>query len=144
MQINCNKMRIENIFKGKGKRMTVQRKIIFNLINDNKKKHLTADSIYLLARRKSRRINLSTVYRTLREFKEQNIINEFHLDTEHHYYQINTQDNHQHLVCRKCRKVIEFESPLIGKINKEIKSKYGFVVQKMDIDIAGLCRKCRS
>ena len=92
--------------------MTKQRAIIFNILKQQTGKHSHVSDLFALVKKKDHTINLSTLYRTLNEFKKANIVDELHLEEEHHHYEIKEKEEHQHLICEKCGKVVEFELPL--------------------------------
>jgi len=61
----------------KGQRVTSQRRLLLDLIRQSEG-HLDADELYRLAKEREPRISLSTVYRTLRLFKELGLVEERH------------------------------------------------------------------
>ena len=81
--------------KASGMRATGQRALILEII---RRGHPDADEIYRQARAKQPRLSLSTVYRTLRVFKELGLVEELHLDEAHHHYEAKPSSEHQHLV----------------------------------------------
>ncbi len=129
--------------KMQGKRMTKQRGIIFNLIKKNAGKHHHVMDLYNLAKKKDPKINLSTLYRTLNEFKKANIVEELHLEEEHHHYEIKAETQHQHFVCEKCGAVSEFALPKEQRIERELEKANGFQIKSMKMIASGLCKKCQ-
>ena len=123
-----------------GLRATSQRALILEIIHRG---HLDADEIYRQARGKQANISLSTVYRTLRMFKNLGLVAELHFDEEHHHYEIKPPSEHQHLVCLNCGKIMEFEYPLSQKIKRNIAREKGFEVTGVEIRMTGYCSKCR-
>ena len=121
-------------------RATNQRALILEII---RRGHLDADEIYRQAREKQPRLSLSTVYRTLRVFKELGLVEELHLDEAHHHYEAKPSSEHQHLVCLGCGKVVEFECPLSLKMRKDIAGEKGFEITGVEIRMTGYCPKCR-
>ena len=105
-----------------GMRATDQRALILEVIR-HEQGHLDADEIYRRARIKQPRISLSTVYRTLRMFKELGLIEELHFDDAHHRYEIKPSSEHQHPICLGCGKIVEFECPLSPKMKEDIAQK---------------------
>ncbi|PIN79719.1 transcriptional repressor, partial [Candidatus Woesearchaeota archaeon CG10_big_fil_rev_8_21_14_0_10_34_8] len=72
--------------KLKVERVTPQRVLIYDIVKDIKK-HMHVEEIYELARKKYPKINLATVYRTLKEFKKAGVVDELHLEQDHHHYE---------------------------------------------------------
>ncbi|MBI5072348.1 transcriptional repressor [Candidatus Woesearchaeota archaeon] len=129
--------------KMQGKRMTKQRQIIFDLMKQQCGKHPHVMELYSLAKKKDPNINLSTLYRTLTEFKKADIVEELHLEEEHHHYEIKQAEQHQHFVCEKCGAITEFDLPAEQKIEKELAKVHGFKIKTIKMIASGLCKKCR-
>ena len=123
-----------------GLRVTGQRALILEIVRQG---HLAADEIYRQARKKQPRLSLSTVYRTLRKFKELGLIEELHFDEGHHHYEMKPFSDHQHLVCLDCGKVVEFECPLSPKMRRDIAKERGFEITSVEVRMTGYCPECR-
>lgn len=124
-----------------GMRATNQRALILEVIRHGQG-HLDADEIYRRARIKQSRISLSTVYRTLRMFKELGLIEELHFDDAHHRYEIKPSSEHQHLICLGCGKIVEFECPLSSKMKEDIARENDFEVTGVEVRMTGYCPQC--
>jgi len=123
-------------------RATDQRALILEVIR-HEQGHLDADEIYRRARIKQPRISLSTVYRTLRMFKELGLIEELHFGDAHHRYEIKPSSEHQHLICLGCGKIVEFECPLSPKMKEDIARENDFEVTGVEVRMTGYCPQCR-
>ncbi len=125
-----------------GKRVTPQRLLLLRILGKHKG-HLDADEIYHLARKEDPRLSLSTVYRTLGLLKGLGLIEELHLDEEHHHYEMKDRGGeHHHLICLRCGRVEEFESPLIEEMKGQVAAQHRFQVTGAHIDLRGYCRRC--
>ena len=124
-----------------GLRFTSQRSLILNIIRQGRG-HLDADDIYHHARQVQPRISLSTVYRNLQTLKKLGIIEELHFDEAHHHYEIKPANEHHHLVCLDCGRVVEFEYPLSRLVKENIAEARDFELSDLEIRIAGHCPKC--
>ncbi|MEL7562440.1 Fur family transcriptional regulator [Dehalogenimonas sp. 4OHTPN] len=120
---------------------TGQRAVILDIIRAGKG-HLDADEIYQRARKKLPRISLSTVYRALAKFKESGLVEERHLDQNHHHYEISHQEHHHHLICTDCGRVVEFSLP-ISEIVAAVTQAGGFLIRGGEISLTGLCPECQ-
>jgi Fur family ferric uptake transcriptional regulator len=125
-----------------GLRNTSQRESILDIIRRGQG-HLDADEVYRRARKKQPRLSLSTVYRTLQTLKELGMVEEVHLDETHHHYEIKASNQHHHLVCLGCGKVVEFECPKSIKMMNEISREKGFEVINTEVRMTGYCPDCR-
>lgn len=128
--------------KLKVERLTPQRILLFDIIQQNPG-HLHVEELYKLARKKDSSINLSTVYRTLHEFKKAGVVHELHLEEEHHHYESGEKAAHHHLICGKCGAVVDFLWEKIEDMKKEIVKKYGYSISHLRLQATGLCQKCR-
>jgi len=139
-------MRMRNIRNIKnyleGHLATSQRQLILNQIQKSGG-HISAKELYRRASSKNKSISLATVYRTLRLFKELGLIEERRLGKVYCYYEIKESPEHQHLVCRCCGDVIEFDSDLVRRIIKKVHHDYDFNVTKTELYIEGYCKKCQ-
>ena len=50
--------------------------------------------------------------------------------------------HHDHLICTKCGKIVEFERPQIEELQLEIAALHGFHVLQHKMEIYGLCSDC--
>lgn len=135
--------RTRRVLSARGLRATSQRALILDIIRKGDR-HLDADEIYRRAREKEPRISLSTVYRSLQRFKELGLIQEFHFDEDHHHYEPQAAAKHQHLLCLRCGRVIEFDHDLAGYISGNVPEARDFEIVDAELRVAGYCSQCRS
>lgn len=126
--------------KTAGLRITSQRSLIMDIIHRG---HLDADEIYRQARQQDSHLSLSTVYRSLQAFKKLGLVEELHFDDAHHHYEVKPTDEHHHLVCLGCGKVIEFRHPLSRYLKRSIPESRNFDITETEIRMAGYCAECR-
>jgi len=122
--------------------LTPQRRLLLSIMREAGR-HLDAKEVYRRASERDPNISLATVYRNLRVFEKQGLINERHLGQARCYYEMKRLGEHQHLVCEACGQVIEFESPLIRKLVAEVQRKNNFSVTKVELYLEGHCHKCK-
>ena len=125
-----------------GMRVTNQRSLVIEIIRQGQG-HPDADEIYRLAREKEPRISLSTIYRTLQMLKKLDLVEELHFDEGHHHYEIKPSDEHHHLLCLGCGKVVEFNYPLARYVKKRIPEAKDFDIIKTEVRMSGYCSQCR-
>ncbi len=125
-----------------GVRVTNQRTLLFEIIRRGRG-HLDADEVYHQARQRYPRLSLSTVYRTLQLFKKLGLVEELHFDETHHHYEVKPSNEHHHLVCLGCGKVIEFRYPLSRHIKMNVPEAKDFEVADTEIRMTGYCSRCR-
>lgn len=122
--------------------VTPQRRLLLSIMREAGR-HLDAKEVYRRASERDPNISLATVYRNLRVFEKQGLINERHLGQARCFYEVKHLGEHQHLVCEACEQVIEFESPLIRKLVAEVQRKNNFSVTKVELYLEGHCHKCK-
>ena len=123
-------------------RVTNQRALILEIIRQGRG-HLDADEVYRQVQKKQSRISLSTVYRTLRLFKELGLVEEVHFDDEHHHYETKPTSEHHHLVCLGCGRIVEFQYPLTRYVKRNVSAAKDFKIVGTEIRIKGYCPECR-
>ena len=138
-------MTIRNIRKTnnemKGRAVTSQRKLLLDILRKSGG-HISAKELYSRASRRNESISLATVYRSLQLFKELDLVEERRLGQVFCTYEMKESAEHQHLVCRSCGKVIEFESPLIRRLVEALKHEHGFNLTKIELYMEGYCQEC--
>jgi len=121
--------------------VTTQRRLLLGLIREAGR-HIDAKELYRRASGKDESISLATVYRSLRLFKELGLVDDRRLGQVRCYYEAKNLGEHQHLVCKGCGVVIEFESPLIRKLVDKVQHEHSFNVTKAELYLEGYCKQC--
>ncbi len=106
---------IKDSLKQQGVRLTRQRKILLDLI-DQSGQHLDAERLFTLAREKDPKLNRVTVYRTLKLLKAGGLVDELdlmHHSGDQHYYETRLKQEHAHVICLRCGKIEEFFGDLL-------------------------------
>jgi Fur family ferric uptake transcriptional regulator len=106
--------------------------------------HLEVEDLAGNLRKKKKRASRATIYRTLDLLVESGIIRRVDLGHGHsHYELILDHPHHEHMICIKCGKVIEFSDQKIEKaLNRLCKNK-GFEQTTHRLQIFGYCRSCQ-
>lgn len=130
--------RFEEYLQSRGKRCTEQRKIVLEEVF-SRHEHFDAEA---LIEHMSRKVGRATVYRTLNEFVEAGLLRKFELDGravfEHDY----GYPQHDHLYCKKCQKLIEFENEDLIRLRNELAREHKFRVTGHRLLITGICDDC--
>lgn len=127
----------------KDRPLTMQRRLLLDTLRQAKA-HLDAKELYRRAVDRDPRISLATVYRNLRLFKELGLVDERRLDEVHCYYEVKRSPEHHHLVCRACKRVIEFESSMVNELVDEVQRNSDFDIVRAVLYLEGYCPKCKS
>ena len=121
--------------------LTTQRRLLLELIRDTEG-HLNAKELYQRARARDESIGPATVYRSLNLFKELGLVDQRRLGKVCCCYELKKSSEHQHLVCQRCGKVIEFQVPNFQKLIKTIRQEHNFKIIKAELCIEGYCEQC--
>jgi len=135
-----NKEDLIGQLKEKGLKITPQRLAIIDALVENRHAHPGATMIFNEARKKAKRISLSTVYATLKEFSENGLIKQLEFDRMENRYDGDLSD-HINLICKRCGKIIDYSIPETLE-PMDIARKSGFVVTDTRMEFHGYCRDC--
>ena len=127
----------------RGFRLTKQRVAIVEMFL-MKEGHLCIDELYYKLRKKYPRIGYTTVYRTFKLLKSASLVSEVNFSGKRKRFEhAFGRPHHDHLICEKCGRVIEFVDSEIEERQDIICKKYGFKGEKHLMEIFGKCRKCQ-
>lgn len=123
---------------------TAQRDLIVNEIFSAPHQHFSAEILLGKARKKDSTISRATVYRTLSLLLESKLLEELDIGKGHKYFEpMFGISHHDHLICLKCEKIVEFESPEIESIQDRIIKENGFISVYHTHRIFGYCSRCK-
>jgi Fur family ferric uptake transcriptional regulator len=100
---------------------------------------LTAEEVLATARRASPGLGLATVYRTLKRLVEAGQVVTVELPGEPARYESAHLAHHHHFHCRSCSRVFEV---LDCPRQLERITPQGFVLERHEVVLYGLCRSC--
>ncbi len=106
-------------------------------------KPINAQFIYKVL--KNKKIDLTTIYRTLLVFEKVGILKRVDLQQDSVFYELNG-DHHHHIICLKCKKISNFEGcqkDADSLIQKALKNNKNFSsISHHSFDLFGFCKKC--
>jgi Fur family ferric uptake transcriptional regulator len=118
---------IERACRDKGLRMTGQRKIIAQILDDAAD-HPDVVELHRRAAAVDDRISLSTVYRTVKLFETEGILERLDFRDGRSRYEQAAREHHDHLINLETGAVIEFHSEEIEALQTEIAKRLGYKV----------------
>ena len=118
---------IERACREKGLRMTGQRRIIARILDDAAD-HPDVVELHRRAAAVDDRISLSTVYRTVKLFENQGIIERLDFRDGRSRYEQAAREHHDHLINLETGAVIEFHSDEIEALQDQIAKRLGYKV----------------
>lgn len=128
-----------------GGRLTSQRRLILEAL-ESMECHPTAEELYTAVIAHRPRLNLSTVYRTLRWLEQEGLVNSRNFDEGHRRerFEPSIPAEHHHFLCRTCKTVIEFENADLLAIIRRFEAGYQAYVEDASLVLYGLCQTCAS
>jgi len=133
----------DRYLKEKSLRKTKEREAILGLIC-GLKGHFDADSITSLAANKGEKLSRASVYRNIAVLSDAGVITEsIRKDGRAVYELTENRQHHDHLICVKCGKILEFRDNTIEKHQEMIAKKFGFLMQQHRLEIKGICSSCK-
>jgi Fur family ferric uptake transcriptional regulator len=106
------------------------------------KGHITAEDLYERVRSEHENIGYTTVYRTMKLLCDAGLAVERKFEDGVTRYEI-SHEHHDHLVCVRCGKIVEFECSMIESAQEDIAKRYGFRILRHRHELYGHCRECR-
>jgi Fur family ferric uptake transcriptional regulator len=106
--------------------------------------HVSVEDLLEIVRRGHPEVGRTTIYRTLKLFKDAGLASELLFGGEARFEPVWKRDHHDHFVCVACGAIFEFQSPPIERLQEEIASGLGFEIEGHRHHIFGRCRKCAS
>jgi len=126
-----------------GLRSTEQRRAIVDTFV-GAQSHLTIEELLTLVKQRDPRIGYATVYRTLKMLVESGVANELHFGDGFSRYELREAlSHHDHLICTRCSRIIEFEEPGIELLQARIAEAHGFTITYHRHEMYGVCPDCR-
>jgi Fur family transcriptional regulator, ferric uptake regulator len=116
---------IERACRAHGLRMTGQRRVIARILGEAED-HPDVVELHRRAAAVDDRISLSTVYRTVKLFETEGIIERLELRDGRARYERAPQQHHDHLINLETGDVVEFRSEEIEALQTEIAKRLGF------------------
>ena len=111
----CNKL---------GLKMTEQRKVIVKVLSDSTD-HPDVESVHKRAAKIDKRIGIATVYRTIKLFEDNNLLEKHEFKGYSSRYET-VRENHHHLIDVRSGKVKEFRNTLVDAMQKQVAKEMGY------------------
>lgn len=130
------------LLREKGLRVTAQRKIILEILYQNKDRVVSLLTLYDAVKEKSCDVNLSTIYRNIEQLEENHIIHRLTLEDGKDYFSLVCENHHHHhIICTGCGKKVALHYCPYEEL-VAVSKKQNFQLQGHDILLYGLCEDC--
>ena len=124
--------------KKAGLKVTLPRVKILEILESSKEHHMSAEDVYRALIDAGSDVGLATVYRVLTQFESAGLVTRHHFDGGQAIFELDTGDNHDHIVCEKTGRVAEFKDDVIEKRLQEIADGLGYELTDHRIVLYGV------
>jgi len=128
--------------KARGERLTLQRRLVLDLLCDTSD-HLTVGDLTQQLDARGAPLPETTIYRILQWLKDAGVVSQTDLGQRGIVYQIVGGPPHHHLVCLACGALIEIEDALVEPLREAVRNAHDFEPRIDHMAIFGLCADCR-
>lgn len=106
--------------------------------------HPSVDGIRRALKERGEHVGLATVYRTLEVLVESGLVRAHDFGEGFKRYEpMPAQAHHEHLLCERCGRVVEFQNERLERMLPIIADEHAFQHRRHRVEIYGVCRECR-
>lgn len=126
-----------------GLKLTHQRELIAELFLSQD--HITVEELYHEVAKHDPSIGIITVYRTLKLLCQWDLAQERHFGKGKTIYDnVAWKSHHDHLICTKCGRIIEFSNFQIEKFQEQVAGEHEFRITFHKLELYGICKTCET
>jgi len=131
-----------DFLRSQGLRLTPEREAIINEVA-RRKDHFDPEELHYTLKAEGLKVSRASVYRILPLLVEAGILKQaVNTDKHAHYENVFSKKHHDHMLCTRCGKVIEFFSSELEQLQDALCTEHGFTGESHTLEIMGLCKKC--
>jgi Fe2+ or Zn2+ uptake regulation protein len=131
---------LAEVLRERGLRATSQRVVMHRLLRD-RARHVRAEDLLAEAGEKLPGVSLPTVYATLELFEQLGIVRRVNGSGGTLLWDTRA-DVHHHMICRRCGRIEDMETPLDLERARRSAAKSGFEPDRAEVVVSGLCASC--
>ncbi|MFO7446782.1 MAG: transcriptional repressor [Ignavibacteriaceae bacterium] len=103
--------------------------------------HFGADDLYILMKNQRSGVSRATVYKTLELLVQCDLLSKRNFgDNMTRYESSYKRQNHDHLICMDCGRIVEFVNPKIKDLPVQICDELGFKIESYSFNIFARCK----
>lgn len=131
-----------NDLRKAGLKVTAPRLKILDVLVTHSEEHVTAEDLYRLLLESGEEVGLATVYRVLTQFEAAGLVKRHHFEGNQSVFELDQGGHHDHLVCVRCGRVVEFYDEAIEQRQKAVAAVHGFSLSDHSHTLFGICADC--
>jgi len=128
--------------KSRAFRITPQRYAVLQILAASEEHPSVAD-MYETVRSEFPTTSLATVYKTVSLLKELDEVLELGFHDGNNRYDGTRPFPHPHVICTKCKKIMDPDLASLDDLNSEMSRKTGYKITSHRLDFFGLCPACQ-
>ena len=136
-------MAVQTDLKRAGLKATLPRLRILEILEGSPDRHVSAEDLYRALLAAGESIGLATIYRVLTQFEQAGLVIRHNFDSGSAVFELAASEHHDHLVCVRCGRVVEFVDETIEERQRMIAARNGFTMTDHSLIIYGMCPDCR-
>lgn len=126
-----------------GHKITPQRLAIVKILAKSEN-HPGVEDIHAQIIKDFPTMSLATVYRNIVLLKSLGQVLELGFPDAGNRYDGNKPHPHPHIICIKCRKIVDPDLESLDEMKSEVSSETGFTILSHRLDFFGICDSCRN
>ncbi|NOX14852.1 MAG: transcriptional repressor [Epsilonproteobacteria bacterium] len=137
-------LEFKNVLKENLLKFTKQREVILQTLY-NFPEHFSPEELHFLIKKNHPKINIgiATIYRALNLLETSELVTSLSFGKAGKKYELANKPHHDHLICKNCGKIIEFEDKKIEKRQENIAIQNGFKLTGHVMQLYGICFNCQ-
>jgi Fur family peroxide stress response transcriptional regulator len=122
-------------------RITPQRLAIMRILAASEG-HPSVERVYEAVRREFPTTSIATIYKTVHLLKKINEVLELGFPDGSNRYDGNKPFPHPHVICIKCKKIVDPDLDSLDEMKKEVELETHFKILNHRLDFFGICSNC--
>jgi Fur family peroxide stress response transcriptional regulator len=131
-----------NKLKERDFRITPQRLAVLRILAESEG-HPSVEDIFRQVKPIFPTTSLATIYKTVNLLKKIGEVVELDFSEESNRYDGNKPYPHPHLICTKCKTIMDPDMATVEDLSKELAKKTGYEILNHRLDFFGVCPRCQ-
>lgn len=143
LEYNALLSSFKELLKNNSLKFTRQREVVLKTLYE-KNDHFTPEDLYIYLKSTYPELNIgiATVYRTLNLLEESHMVTSISFGVAGKKFELANKPHHDHMICKSCGLIIEFQNDKIEELQNEIAHANKFKITSHLMQLRGLCEKC--